>query len=137
MSEAVAQSCSLKKTFLRNFAKFTGKHLCQTLFFHKVGGLSPPTLLKNRLWHRCFPVNLSKFLRTPFFIEHLRWLLLQCSPFLQSYLKFWTTWCRVLKLLIFNCRKQIFSKIEGLIIRCVNLFFISNWFFQYIKKINI
>ena len=24
------------------------------------------TLLKNRLWHRCFPVNFAKFLRTPF-----------------------------------------------------------------------
>ena len=26
--------------------------------------------------HRCFPVNFVKFLRTPFCIEHLRWLLL-------------------------------------------------------------
>ena len=25
------------------------------------------TLLKKRLWHRCFPVNFAKFLRTPFF----------------------------------------------------------------------
>ena len=24
------------------------------------------TLLKRRLWHRCFPVNFMKFLRTPF-----------------------------------------------------------------------
>ena len=24
------------------------------------------TLLKKRLWHRCFPVNFAKFLRTPF-----------------------------------------------------------------------
>ena len=24
------------------------------------------TLLKKRLWHRCFPVNFTKFLRTPF-----------------------------------------------------------------------
>ena len=40
-------------------------------------GLSPATLLKKRLWHRCFPVNFVKFLRTPFFIEHLWWLLLQ------------------------------------------------------------
>ena len=26
----------------------------------------PSTLLKKRLWHRCFPVNFVKFLRTPF-----------------------------------------------------------------------
>ena len=27
-----------KKGVLRNFAKFTGKHLCQRLFFNKVAG---------------------------------------------------------------------------------------------------
>ena len=26
------------------------------------------------LWHRCFSVNFEKFLRTPFFTEHLWWL---------------------------------------------------------------
>ena len=55
-----------KRGVLRNFAKFTGKHLCQSPFFNKVAGLRP-----ERLWHRCFPVNFMKFLRTPFFIEHL------------------------------------------------------------------
>ena len=56
-----------RKGVLRNFAKFTGK------------SLRPTTLLKKRHWHRCFPVNFSKFLRTPFFIEHLRWLLLKLA----------------------------------------------------------
>ena len=70
-SEAVIQRCSVKN---KNFTKFTGKHLCQSLFFNKVAGLRPATLLKKRLWHRCFPVNFVKFLRTPFFIEHLSWL---------------------------------------------------------------
>ena len=32
--------CSVRKGVLRNFAKFTGKHLCQSLFFNKVAGLS-------------------------------------------------------------------------------------------------
>ena len=36
----------------------------------------PATLLKKRLWHRCFRVNFAKFLRTPVLTEHLRWLLL-------------------------------------------------------------
>ena len=31
--EAFVQSCSMKKSVLINFAKFTGKHLCQSLFF--------------------------------------------------------------------------------------------------------
>ena len=30
-----------KKGVLRNFTKFTGKHLCQSLFFNKVAGLRP------------------------------------------------------------------------------------------------
>ena len=62
-----------KKGVLRNCAKFTGKHLCQSLFFNRP---RPATLLKQRLWHSCFPVNFAKFLRIPFFPEHLRWLLL-------------------------------------------------------------
>ena len=52
------QRCPMKKVVLRIFAKFTGKHLYQSL--------GPATLLKKRLWHRCFPVNFAKFLRTPF-----------------------------------------------------------------------
>ena len=61
---------------LKYFAKFTGKHRCQSLFFNKVAGLRPENLLKKRLWHRCFPVNFMKSLRTPFFREYLWWLLL-------------------------------------------------------------
>ena len=30
--------CSVRKGALRNFAKFTGKRLCQSLFFNKVAG---------------------------------------------------------------------------------------------------
>ena len=30
------QSCSMKKGVLRNFVKFTGKHLCQSLFFNPI-----------------------------------------------------------------------------------------------------
>ena len=51
-----------KKGVLRNFSKFTGKHLCQGLFFNKVAGLRPATILKNRLWHKCFHGNIrNKF----------------------------------------------------------------------------
>ena len=31
--------CSVKKGVLKNFAKFTGKHLCQSLFFNKIANL--------------------------------------------------------------------------------------------------
>ena len=65
-----------KKDIFKNFAKLTGKHLCQSLIFNKGAALKPATLLQNRLWHRCFPVSFAKFLKTPF-IGHLRWLLLK------------------------------------------------------------
>ena len=65
-----------KKGVLRNFGKLTGKHLCQRLFLNKNTGLWPATLLLKRLWGRYFPVNFPKFLRTPFYIENLWWLLL-------------------------------------------------------------
>ena len=37
--------------------------MCQSLFFIKVAA----TLLKERLWHWCFPVTFAKFLRKPFY----------------------------------------------------------------------
>ena len=54
-----------RKGALRGFAKFTGKHLCQSFSFNKVTGN----------FIKCFPVNFAKFLRTHFFTEH-QWLLL-------------------------------------------------------------
>ena len=36
-----------------------------------IGGIS----LKRKLWQRCFPIIFVKFLKTLFFVEHLRWLL--------------------------------------------------------------
>ena len=51
---------------LKNFTKFPGKPLCQSLFFNKLAVLRPATLLKKRLWHKFFPVNFAKFLRITF-----------------------------------------------------------------------
>ena len=53
-----------KKGIFKNFAKFTGKHLCQSIFLKKVA-----TLFKKRLWYKCFPMNFAKVLRTPIFIR--------------------------------------------------------------------
>ena len=39
-------------------------------------GLRPATLLKKRLWQRCFPVNFAKFLRKRFLQNTSGWLLL-------------------------------------------------------------
>ena len=45
---------------LTNLVVFTGK------------GLKDCNFIKKRLQHRCFPVNIVKFLRTAFYTEHLR-----------------------------------------------------------------
>ena len=55
-----------KKGVLQNYAKSTEKHQRQCLFFNKVAGLRPATLLKKRLWYRCSRVNFVKFLGTSF-----------------------------------------------------------------------
>ena len=73
--------CSVRKGILINFAKFTGKHLCQSLFFD---------LLKKRLWHRCFPVNFAKFLRTPFLQNTSGLLLLYKKQSPLTFNIYWT-----------------------------------------------
>ena len=73
-----------KKRVLRNSAKFTRKRMCQSLFFNKVAGLRCASLLKKKLWHRCFLVNFAKFLRTPFFIERLWWLVMSIAPVIAN-----------------------------------------------------
>ena len=66
-----------KKGVLRYLTKFTRKHLCQSLIFNKVAGIRPATVLKKRLWHRCFHVNFAKFPRTPLLQNTSGRLLLQ------------------------------------------------------------
>ena len=73
------QRCSMKKGVLRNFTKFTGEHLCVSLFFNKIADLRPATLLKKKLSHTCFLVNFAKFLRTSFLQNTSGRLLLWCS----------------------------------------------------------
>ena len=61
------KKCSIKKAVLENLAIFTGKDLRQSLFFHKNAGLQVCNFIEKRLLHRCFPVNIAKFLRTSIF----------------------------------------------------------------------
>ena len=84
------QRCSTEKGVVTNFTKFIGKHLCQ------------------RLWHRCFPVNFMKFLRTPFLQNTSGRLLLSfglnpfnnfCIGALAFIKNFWILWKCFLDLL--------------------------------------
>ena len=54
---------SVKEGGLKNFAHFTGKHLCWSLFLIKLPLAC--IFIKKRLQHSCFPVKFEKFLRTP------------------------------------------------------------------------
>ena len=81
--------CSMKKSVLRIYTEFRGKHLCQFLFFNKVEALSPAILLKKRLWHRCF-CEISQ--NTPF-TEHL-----------------WTTASVITRIFIDTCIVKINTK---------------------------
>ena len=73
-SEAVIQRCYVKKVFLE-ISQTSQENTCARVSFLIKWQAAPATLLKNRPWHRCFSVNFAKFLRTPFFTEHLWWLL--------------------------------------------------------------
>ena len=93
--KAVVRRCSVKKVLLEIFQN-SQENTCdrdsflimlqatrvsfliklQACNFIKKRLWRPATLLKKGLCHRCFPVNFEKFLKTPFFTEHLQWLLL-------------------------------------------------------------
>ena len=95
---------SLGITFLPSFLSIASSVVCKrqkqplevfcekrcSLKFHKTrkkkptcGRICPATLLKKRLWHRCFPVNFAKILRKRFLQDITRWLLLK-MPFQAS-----------------------------------------------------
>ena len=56
-----------KTGVLKNFAIFTGKNLCWSLFLIKFQDWRPAFLFKKRLQRRCSSVNIVKFLRTVFY----------------------------------------------------------------------
>ena len=70
------RKCSVKYGLLKNFAKFTGKHLCWSLF----AGLKGWNFIKKRIQHKCFSVKIAKSLRTPIFKNICEQLLLYSLP---------------------------------------------------------
>ena len=51
------------KGVLINFAKFTGKHVSESLLV--MLQLQACNFIEKRFWHRCFPVKFVKLLRIP------------------------------------------------------------------------
>ena len=49
--------CSIKKAVL--------KKICKSLFFNKNADLQACNFIKKKPEHKCFPVNIANYLRTP------------------------------------------------------------------------
>ena len=99
------QRCSVKKIFLE-ISQNSQESTCGSLFFNKVAGLRPATLLKKRLWHKCFPVCFTTFLRT-LLSQNTSWRLL-----LRAKLKKF-----VVQDLISRIRKK--SYLQVMVTRCI------------------
>ena len=67
-SGAVARRCSIKKVVLKNFAKFTEKHLCQSLFLIKL----TCDFIKKETLAQVFSCQFCDIFKNTFFTEHLR-----------------------------------------------------------------
>ena len=69
-AEAVTQRYSVRKGVLRNFAKFTGKHLCQSLFFNEVASAACNFIKKETL-AQVFSCEFCEISKNNVFTEHL------------------------------------------------------------------
>ena len=94
------QRCSIRKGIPENFTKFTGKHLCQSLFFNKVAGLRPVTLLNKKTLAQVLFCEFCEFLRTPILQNTSRRLLLDVTLNLVYFLS-----C--------NCNRICYSTFES------------------------
>ena len=74
---------SIRNKTLKNFIKFTRKHLCRNVFFNEVKRVF---FLKKKILRReCFPANLVKYLRAPILYNICQRLLL--APTISKYMK--------------------------------------------------
>ena len=56
----------LKKNVLKNFAKFIGKHVSQSILFNEVAGLRPATLLKKETLAQIFSYEFCEIFKNTF-----------------------------------------------------------------------
>ena len=114
------QMCFVKKEVLKNFAKFTRKQLCQSLFFNKAAGLRPYYNIfftehlqtVHKIWSfqlRISSVNVTKSARLlPYIVNDLLnfiytlgssfliypfWLILSVSYNFWKFVYFLQSWC--------------------------------------------
>ena len=86
---AVSIVLVMKEELASETVNYNTKHYVKSVqirsFFWSVfsSNLTEYGEIKKRLQHRCFPVKFTKFLRTPFCIELLQWLLLRFNSCFQ------------------------------------------------------
>ena len=92
----------------------------------------PATLLIKRFWCSCFPVNFVKFLRIPFFIEHLWWrkyltrkylTALACKLFSQKH-----------SIPLCYLRSYVYCGHNLFRVRCVTSLYVSSALLSYVKN---
>ena len=87
-SKSSHRRCSVKKMFL-GISQNSQENTCARVsILIKLQACN--FILKYRLWHRCFPVNFVKFLRTPFLQNTSGRLLLKIS---QTVIRTWVLLC--------------------------------------------
>ena len=70
------QRCSVRKSVLRNFTKFTGEHLCQSLFYNNFIKKLSCNFIKKETLAQVLSCEFVKFLRAPFLQNISGWLFL-------------------------------------------------------------
>ena len=112
----------------KNFANFSGKHQCWSLFLIKLQALVC-NFIKKSLQQRHFPVKLAKLLRTPIFTEQFRWLLLiirEICKFLDERFLWVATCCLLMFYILINYENLTADGIFFLIISSnIFLFFLT------------
>ena len=106
-SEVVVWRCSVEKVFLE-ISQNSQENTCARASFLIKFQARSATSLKKRPWHRCFPMNFLKFLRTPFLQNTSGRLLLYFAT--KSYI-FKTFLVVCLICLVFSCDYSFFIKL--------------------------
>ena len=113
-----------KVTVLKNVAVLSRKHLCWNLLLIKLQSWRPVFLLKKKLQHRWSSVNISKYLRTIFFTEHLLFITFpKFSVIIQFFGQLWVqNWHSLyfLRHCFFSLMTLLESVFHGLSILCFN-----------------
>ena len=120
MNHRNSQKAAVRKCFSKQLVlqiTISTGDICVGVSFRKVAGLKACNFTKKRPKHGSFPLNIAKFLRTAFFIEHLRWLLLTVLPHYSK-----VTWgvCSLISCLhVLSVLSRMYTK------RCTNNYLLS------------